>query len=220
MQAITRRISNLSNRQILFILVFILTVPSIIGSAIANPHNTDGEWLSGLLQNFGTEMAGAIATFLLFELIVGNRQEKERLIRVFGSQDNAIAKHAIEELRAHGWLEDGSLYGANLRRANLQGTVLIGANLQGTVLIGANLQRANLWDANLQGANLRDANLQRANLWNANLQGTNLRDANLQGAKLDTNTILPDGSKCTEDTDMERFTSPEHKDFWKSGEDD
>jgi len=170
MQAITRRFSNISNRQILFILVFVLTVPSIIGSAIANPNSANGEWWSGLLQNFGTEMAGAIATFLLFELIVGTRQLKQQLIRELGSKDNAIAKHAAEELSAHGWLRDGSLEGAQLIGANLQWASLLGSNLQRARLIGANLARAQLLGANLQRAKLGEANLERANLFGAGIQ--------------------------------------------------
>ena len=63
-----------------------------------------------------------------------------------------------------------------------------------------------------------------ANLWSANLKGANLQQANLKNARLDEDTVLPDSkatlnngylSKWTPDTDMSRFTNPEHPDFWQ-----
>jgi len=139
-------------------------------------------------------------------------------------------------------LGGANLEGINLGRANLEGANLGGANLQGAILILANLQGANLSQANLQGANLLAANLQGAFLIWANLQGANLLEANLQGAflvqanleeanllgaflvranlegaNLDENTTLPDSTKWTPDTDMARFTNPDHPNFWQPG---
>jgi hypothetical protein len=48
------------------------------------------------------------------------------------------------------------------------------------------------------------------------LSGANLQGADLTGAKFDENTTLPDGTKWTPDTDMTRFTDPEHPEFWRS----
>ncbi|MFB0536998.1 MAG: pentapeptide repeat-containing protein [Anaerolineae bacterium] len=222
----------------------------------------------GLALNLGTEIIGAVLTYLLFELLIGRRQrreaEKADLIAQMGSQVPDVAIAAAEELRRHGWLTDGSLQGAYLLGANLQGAILhraelqgaflAVANLQGASLAGANLQRAHLRGANLQGAILHRAELQGANLGLANLQGANLgmaklqgadlyraelqgaylsgaklqgaylRDANLQGAdltvanlqdaKFNEATILPDGTKWTDGTVMDRFTDPNHPDFW------
>ncbi|MGV4377966.1 pentapeptide repeat-containing protein [Trueperella pyogenes] len=77
-------------------------------------------------------------------------------------------------------LRHANLWGANLWGANLWGADLRHANLWGANLWGANLWGANLWGANLWGANLRGANLRGANLWGANLWGADLRGANLQ----------------------------------------
>ncbi len=166
---------------------------------------------------------------------------KAQLIRQMGSRDNSTALYVAGELAAKGWLYDGSLQGAHLIGADLQDAELVAANLEGAVLVGANLQDVDLWNANLQGADLWNANLQGVKLAGANLQGANLRNANLQGADLweanlqgadlyhtqfDENTILPDAvwnnetgapeGNWTPDTDMERFTNPEHPDFWRS----
>ena len=61
------------------------------------------------------------------------------------------------------------------------------------------LQQANLWQARLQGATLALADLQVANLY---------------GAEFDMETVLPDGTGWTPQTDMQRFTDPTHPGFW------
>jgi uncharacterized protein YjbI with pentapeptide repeats len=68
---------------------------------------------------------------------------KAELIRRLGSRDNGIALQALEEVRAHGWLYDGTLRGANLAYANLEG-----ANLE-----KVDLQKATLTHANFKGLN-------------------------------------------------------------------
>lgn len=123
-------------------------------------------------------------------------------------------------------LQDANLLRANLQyasmdSANLQAAKLVGANLQYASMGSANLQAAHLFLANLQHAVLIDANLQDANLSDAHLQAANLWNANLQGAdlfraELDEETTLPDGTKWTPDTDMMRFTNPNHPNFWHS----
>lgn len=142
-------------------------------------------------------------------------------------------------------LMNANLQDANLRQAKFQGAFLMNTNLQGANLRNAIFQDAVLQEANLQGANLErarfqgaflvNANLQDANLERADLQGANLRNANLQGADLeyaifDENTVLPDAelmrdtsgnfiftdeSYWTPDTDMTRYTDPEHPNFWQ-----
>jgi uncharacterized protein YjbI with pentapeptide repeats len=126
------------------------------------------------------------------------------------------------------WLAGANLSGADLTNADLRDAWLGScidappANLQGANLSGANLQRALLGSANLQEVDLTEANLQGANLNEANLL-----NADLTGAIFDVNTVLPDGgctwddgalemcdSHWTPDTDMGRFTDPEHPDFW------
>jgi uncharacterized protein YjbI with pentapeptide repeats len=165
-------------------------------------------------------------TYYLFERVIGHMKKLETekkeleankadLIAQMGSSVKDVAIAAAEELRRHGWLRDGSLQGAILFVANLQGAILFEANLQGADLFVANLQGAELLGANLQGAYLSGANLQGAYLVMANLQGAVLIGANLQGAKFDDNTTLPDDTRWTRDTDMARFTDPEHPDLWR-----
>jgi hypothetical protein len=130
------------------------------------------QW-DGFSLNFGTEMAGAVVTYALFELIIERRErraaekqaieekrkaEKEAiekrkadLIARMGSNVKDVVVHAANELRRQGWLTDGSLEGAKLSRANLEGAKLWDADLQGTKLVVANLEGAELSRANLEG---------------------------------------------------------------------
>lgn len=124
-----------------------------------------------------------------------------------------------------------NLQEAHLRQANLQGARLLGAKLQGANLLNATLEGASMRRANLQGAYLGETNLQRADLWGANLHGaklwntnlheanlseTNLQGANLKNAQFNEETTLPDCTNWTSETDMARFTDPDHPDFWRS----
>ena len=176
-----------------------------------------GDW-EGLFLNLGTEMLGAVATYVLLELFIGGRERREAeekelkaqkadLIAQMGSSAKDVAIAAAEELRRHGWLYDGSLQRASLHGANLQGAKLSGANLEGADLSTANLEAAFLIGANLGKANLFGANLGKANLFGANLQGALMTAVNLDEAHLWKDTTLPDGTKWTQDTDMARFTS-------------
>ena len=170
---------------------------------------------------------------------------QEELVLQAGSRSNATAISAIDMLRKRGWLgrqavnhgresdelsllegvdlSFADLHNADLVKANLKSTNLRTANLKGGYLFQANLENTELLLTNLEGADLLEANLEGANLWKANLKG-----ANLQGVKLNEYTILPDTSLgfgsnpksifnkyWTPDTDMTRYTDPNHLDFWQ-----
>lgn len=107
------------------------------------------------------------------------RALKDQLLRQLRVPDYQIALRALEELRSHGWLRDGTLREASLEGVNLQKADLSGANLQGANLFAANLQDAYLREAILQRALLQKANLQHANLEGAMLQEAILSEANL-----------------------------------------
>ena len=247
MNTLIRKFQNLSNRQVLAILLGVAIGTSGMSALVR--YGLDGkvtpEWWEGWLQNFSTEMFGAFLTFILLELIVGTRQERQRLIAELRSDDEATVKDALRQIEENGWLYDGSLQGAKLHGANLTGTYLVGAdlagarlrytNLQGAMLDGARMNRAKLKGANLSDADSQHAKLQRADSRYANLSGANLQSANLCGANLYNSTLtsanleqavfnefstLPNGSKWTPDTDMARFTDVEHPDFWQPGTDE
>lgn len=249
MNAIIRRTQNMDNRRVLLLLVGIALTSlffSLMSHGLAGGINL-WSWADEAFQNFSTEIMGAIVTFGLFELVLGEqrrqedethrreeearrqkedakteahrqtekekarrhlekeeaeKEKKKRLIIQMRDQNNAIVRKAVEELRAHDWLNDGSLQDANLRGANWQGMDLRDANLQGVDLRRANLQYANLADANLAGANLISTQL----------EGADLHKAQLKGAR------LPDGRKWTLGINTKRFTDSNHPDFWTAAE--
>lgn len=143
----------------------------------------------------------------------------------------------------NGNLQSGNLAGTDLKRANLRNTDLRRANLEGADLGRAVLEDADLKGANLEGADLYQSNLSRAilcgaylvgaNFQGANLNNSDLRNANLESATLESvdlsGVLLPDAEFIMEDdnggnlfrkywtpdTDMTRYTDPNHPDFWQ-----
>lgn len=137
--------------------------------------------------NAGSELLGIAVTILLIDKLVERRdrlQQKERLIREMGSRDNGTALGAVDELRARGWLTDGSLTRADLKYANLSDANLADAVMPGAYLTFAILKAADLRSANLRGAILRSADLRESLLLNTDLSDTKILDANLQNAKM------------------------------------
>jgi hypothetical protein len=191
--------------------------------------------LPELLKDLLPEAAGIFVTITVIDQLNRRRdtqnaikQLQEQLVRDASSRVNDVANNAVHQLRKRGWLEGdngllsranlswANLQEANLRFANLQGVNLGMANLHRAYLRFANLHRAYLGGADLQGAYLRETNLQGAKLVEANLHGADLQKANLQGAdlfmaKFNEDTILPDGTNWTPDTDMTRFTQPDNQ---------
>jgi uncharacterized protein YjbI with pentapeptide repeats len=204
---IRHRFQNISNRDVLLILSGIslgTSLASAFGEAASGAPNWP-EWMVGFFQNFSTEMFGGFITFLLIEVLIVSRKDRERVDREFNekieekqrrvaeerqnlllrisSRVNGEAMRAAEELRARTWLDDGLLNGANLGGANLQDVHLAGA-----MLIGTQFHRANMQGCSLYRANLENAQLVGADLFDARLRGAILKGASMQGANLEEST--------------------------------
>jgi hypothetical protein len=189
--------NGLTSGAIVFVALLLAGISLIASHAFTGADGLPG-WLEGLGQNFGTEMCGAAITFVMIEMLLATRRakeaeerEKERLILQMGSPINDAAIEAARQLRARGWLEDGSLRNADLGRANLQGANLKDADLQQARLSAVNLKnaelsKADLFGVNIAGANMREAFLMQANLKEAYAAGSNLRKAYLSNAVLDS----------------------------------
>jgi len=137
--------------------------------------------------NVATTLVGITVVVLTIDLLNERRAEqqlKEQLIREMGSRDNGISLRAVEEIRAHGWVEDGSLKGVHLGSADLRGVSLREADLQNAVLSMANLEDAILLDVNLRGANMFRTRLVRTVFAGADLRDVrNLTDQQLVTAR-------------------------------------
>jgi uncharacterized protein YjbI with pentapeptide repeats len=127
------------------------------------------------------------------------------LLRKLRSPQNVRAVQAVEELRTHGWLCDGSLknmilchvhlQGADLADANLVGVDFHQAHLQHSKLNGADLSGARLTRANLQGADLAGVRLEGADLFKADLrESRNVTDRQLSRVKRLWGAVMPDGA--------------------------
>lgn len=173
-------------------------------------------WRASYRQGISTELYGAVITTILLGLVVlifaqyqDIQNQKASLIFQMGSPENAIAIEAVRQLRVEGWLNDGTLQRADLRSANLHDAALAWVDLRYANMGGVSLEAANFLRGDLRFVNLEGANLVNSDLREAFLSGANLQRANLESA------MLPDGSVWTSDTDMTRFTNPQHPDSWK-----
>jgi len=104
------------------------------------------------------------------------------IISKLRSSENKRVLEAVEELRAHGWLSDGTLKKIALIHAHLEGADLMNADLEEVDLHQAHMEFADLSSANLTGAKMVRATLKGANFSNANLTGADLFKANLVDA--------------------------------------
>jgi len=231
------------------LLFFTLSLTVTIGGHYIQYHTINLPILfRDLYTNIGTEFASIAITILFIDTIsrgIATKERKRDLILQMSSTEPSIAREAVRILRIEGWISDGTLRNARLEHAALIGSNLESANLQKVDLDHATLDEANLFSANLRGsslvktkfrkadlplADLSGANLLKADLENAIvdgaiLDGANLERANLVGvplsrAKLDEHTILPDGTRYTDFSELKKFTDPTHPEFWRSTDPD
>ncbi|MEL6271347.1 MAG: pentapeptide repeat-containing protein [Chloroflexota bacterium] len=186
-------------------------------------RNKLGFWVNVLTEVFGIGITVVIIDRINQRRAATQQREQDikRIIREMRSPSAEEGYRAAEEAQEMGILRDGTLNGVYLGTANLSGAKLWRANLSGAHMVGANLSGTTLRIANLSGAIPYDANLSGADLSGANLSGAMLGGANLSGAYLegatfDEETTLPDNTKWTPDTDMARYTDPDHPDFWQA----
>ena len=104
------------------------------------------------------------------------------IISKLRSSENKRVLEAVEELRAHGWLSDGTLKNIALIHAHLEGADLMNADLEGVDFHQAHMEFADLSSANLNGAKMVRATLKGANFSKADLTGADLFKANLVDA--------------------------------------
>src|SRR5262245_653727 len=136
-----------------------------------------------LYANLGSDLVIMAFVILFVDRLAARREDarlRRQLVRELASTDRGLTARAVLELEAQGWLQDGTLAGAQLSGANLVGARLERAAMSGAVLAGADLSNANMSGSVLTNCNFADAMLHRANLEMADLTGASLLQANLR----------------------------------------
>lgn len=150
-------------------------------------NSTGGRFLAHALINIAPELAGIVIGVLTIDYLNERRQEeqlKSQLILQMASKHNDVTDTVVRQLRAKGWLTDGTLKGAELGWANLADADLQEANLENAKLYYSILDDSNLYQVNLNGGNLDNASLIKAKVFDAKLKNSSLDSANLEGAHL------------------------------------
>ena len=78
-----RYLSKLSTRSIILLLTvaaFLMAIISLLLRLANDPTNII-DWLEGSLQNFSTELFGAVITFITIQQIVGGREQRQQAAR-------------------------------------------------------------------------------------------------------------------------------------------
>lgn len=177
----------LTAQRVAWVLLILALVSGALGYIQQHPGAFDlGAFVGDFYANISAEFASIAITVLIIDGLNRRREERTaleqdrtQLMRQLGSNVNEVARRSAEELRARGWLTDGTLQGTDLRVANLDDAKLWDADLQGVNLQWAKLKKVNLNGAILAGANLTQANLQAARLRGADVRGANLFEAKL-----------------------------------------
>jgi uncharacterized protein YjbI with pentapeptide repeats len=187
-RGISTRVGDwLSVQRVGVILLALSLITGISGYMNQHPEGFDaGLFLSDFYANASTELASIAITVLLIDSLNRRREsrleesrEREQLIRKLGSKVNVAAREAAEDLRAKGWLGDGTLQHADLRAANLEDADFYQADLQ-----GVNFEWAALVNANLRKANMVGANLSHTKAWGARCYKADMRGVNFTNAKM------------------------------------
>lgn len=103
-----------------------------------------------------------------------------------------------------------SIEDAVLIKNDLQDAIFTNARMDGVILAESDLR-----NARMQGAHLRYADFSEANVAGTNFRGAILDHAQFAAAQFSTETILPDGAFWTPDTDLTRFTDPQHPAYFR-----
>jgi uncharacterized protein YjbI with pentapeptide repeats len=198
----------LTAQRVAWMLLALALISGCVGYISQHPSGFDLRvFLGDFYANVSSELASIAITVLIIDGLNRRRDQRaaeitqrEQLMRQLGSNVNEVARRAAEELRAHGWLTDGTLqasdlrvahldeaklWDADLQGANLQWAKLKKANLNGAMLVGCNFTQANLQAARMRGADARGANLFEAKLYRVDFHEARLCDANFTGAHLE-----------------------------------
>ncbi len=130
------------------ILIIILAI-ALISGVISAYEDGIFNWRS-LLGNLSTELMGGVITFVLIDRLISRNEDdtttRNSLIGRLENHESGLVQAAVQELRQRGWLQDGSLYGWFLKRANFEGIDLRDARMNGLGIYRCHLKDARITD--------------------------------------------------------------------------
>lgn len=197
-------------------------------------HSQSSDKLTNLVQdlyaNGGAELLSIAITVLIIDTLNKKRSEDERkreLILQMGSPSNDFAIEAVRLLDHHNWVKDGSLRKQFFTYANLENVILLAADFSHSTIIESTFKNAELEDTTFHGCRFEYCNFENIEFAHINMSDSELIGCFFRNANMSNihplnwkNTILPDGTIWTPDTDMEKFTNPEHPNFYVPEYDD
>lgn len=157
----------------------------------------EGDPSRGYAINLFTDAIAITFTVFVLDRRAKYREDKrlkDQLLRQMDSPDHALARQAIDELRANEWLQGDVIkgrtfyyakwHGADLSGLDLEEVVLDGGDLEAVIFTGCNLHHAMLNRANLKGAKLNKCNLDSASFAYSNLETANFDDSQMISTSL------------------------------------
>lgn len=157
MQFRQRNKSRMQGKKLLLPIILIM---SLVMGAISAYDSTGFDWRN-FFGGISIELIGGVITFYLIDNFVMKSEDdsshRKSLISQLENPNNGIVKRAIQELRSYGWLQDGSLYGWFIQRANFDGINMKDANVNGLGLFRCSLKDVRITDKQL--AQLNDLRL-------------------------------------------------------------
>ncbi|MEV2238410.1 pentapeptide repeat-containing protein [Micromonospora sp. NPDC049891] len=157
------------------------------------------QFVRDFYANAATTLLSISLTVLLVDRLYARREaeyQKQQLIREMGSSDKGFALRAAKEIRAQGWLTDGSVHDCDLSQAALSGAFLNDAVFERVTFDGAFLNDSRMKGARISGGTYRATHFtdavmddlvveDGADFIGAYLAGASLRHAQLAGATLE-----------------------------------
>ncbi|GAB5492103.1 MAG: hypothetical protein Phog2KO_23180 [Phototrophicaceae bacterium] len=151
------------------LLLPIILIVSLIMGVISAYDSMGFDWRN-FLGGISIELIGGVITFYLIDnFVMKNADEtshRKSLISQLENRNTGIVQRAVQELRAYGWLQDGSLYGWFIQRANFDGIHLEDANVNGLGLFRCSLKDVRITEEQLAQLNdLRLTHMPDGNLY-------------------------------------------------------
>lgn len=199
----------------------------------ANERRAKREYEADLLRRIGSSInvvaLSAIEEAKAQQWFIEGKLKGAKLRRANFENADFVTR-SLHETPVFGWgevsqgakLEKAIFADSVVTEADFSSATLTKCDFRGANVVGAKFLSANCQDINFLGADVRGVDFTNANLDGAQFVGIRAQEAigvpgrkYLTSARVDSNTIMPDGSRLNSISDLERFTNAQHPNFWR-----